>query len=144
MNQTSFLLPSEPQVQPKAVLYPNHYVWFVFLSALDLMLTWIILHRGGGEVNLLASSILGNWGLIGFVVYKFILVTLVLCICEYVGRKNRALGRKLATAGVVITSFPIVVAFGLLWIHFPHLPIEALPSDELPRQLVSEPLVNLH
>ena len=28
----------------RSVLYPNAYVWFVFLAALDIMLTYLILH----------------------------------------------------------------------------------------------------
>src|SRR5262249_30759008 len=32
------------------VRYPNEYVWLVFVSALDVMLTWVVLSTGGGEV----------------------------------------------------------------------------------------------
>ncbi|MCP4594048.1 MAG: hypothetical protein GY842_25220, partial [bacterium] len=39
------------------VLYPDIYVWFVFLAAVDLMLTWVILATGGKELNWIAASI---------------------------------------------------------------------------------------
>ena len=29
--------------------YPQAYVWFIFVSALDLMMTWVVLYFGGRE-----------------------------------------------------------------------------------------------
>ena len=97
------------------VLYENHYAWFVLVSALDLMLTWIVLHAGGREANAIAAAVLQRWGLEGMVVFKFALVVFVIALCEVIGRRNHAAGRRLATWAVALTCLPLVVAVGLLW-----------------------------
>lgn len=98
-------------------LYPNRYVWFVFLSAMDVMMTYVVLRFGGSEANNVAAWILYHWGFIGMIIFKFVLVALVIIICEYVGRRNRSYGRLLIHAGLVLTCLPVVIAFGLLIIE---------------------------
>ncbi len=93
------------------MLYPDHYVWFVFLSALDLMLTWVILHNAGVEVNPVACLILDAQGLPGLAAFKFALVMFVIVMCEWVGRSDRRRGRKLSEWAVAITAIPVTVAF---------------------------------
>ena len=46
----------EPTVVKSPVLYENHYTWFVLVSALDIMLTWLVLHAGGREANAIADA----------------------------------------------------------------------------------------
>ena len=107
----------EPPARPKALAllqaarYPQLYVWFIFVSALDLMLTWVVLYFGGREVNLLADFILQRWALTGMVIYKFMLVVLVIFICEVVGYYRAKAGRNLARFAVAITLLPVIVAF---------------------------------
>jgi len=95
----------------RAARYPQAYVWFVFVSALDLMMTWVVLYFGGREVNVLADYILDRWALTGMVVYKFALVILVIFICEIVGHYRPRLGRRLSIFAVVITLVPVIIAF---------------------------------
>ena len=99
------------------MLYQNEYAWFVLVSALDVMLTWVILVLGGREVNAVANSVLSRWGLRGLVAFKFALVVFVILICEAVGRRRPETGRKLARAAVAITCFPLVWA-GLLLVRY--------------------------
>jgi hypothetical protein len=94
----------------RAVLYPGTYTWFVFLASLDVMLTWIILHFDGSELNVLADWIIRHYDLRGIVVYKFALIVLVVLVCEVVGRRRYATGLRLARWAVALTAFPIVVA----------------------------------
>lgn len=107
----------EPPARPKALAllqaarYPQAYVWFIFVSALDLMLTWVVLYFGGREVNLLADFILERWTLTGMVIYKFVLVVFVIFICEIVGHYRAKAGRNLARFAVAITLLPVIVAF---------------------------------
>ncbi|HEV2296038.1 MAG TPA: DUF5658 family protein [Tepidisphaeraceae bacterium] len=96
------------------VLYENHYIWFVLVSALDVMFTWIVLHAGGREANAIAAAVLNRFGLGGMVVFKFALVILVIVLCETVGRRNRDAGRRLATWAVGLTCVPLVIAVLLL------------------------------
>jgi hypothetical protein len=95
----------------RAARYPQAYVWFIFVSALDLMMTWVILYFGGREVNLLADYILERWALTGMVIYKFALVILVIFICEIVGQHRPRLGRRLSIFAVLITLVPVIIAF---------------------------------
>jgi hypothetical protein len=104
------------------VRYPNAYVWFVFLAALDVILTYLILHpvlfsRGadmtesrGIEANALADWIIERWDVPGMVAFKFVLVVLVVLLCEVIGRRKDETGRRIAEWAVAITSIPVVVA----------------------------------
>ncbi|RMF83910.1 MAG: hypothetical protein D6744_03945 [Planctomycetota bacterium] len=120
------------------MLYPNVYVWFVFVAALDVMCTYVILHPvlfpaplppaatpespdldahllsaaepRGQEVNALAAWVIEHGGMPGTVGYKFSLVLLIVLICEIVGRRRYRLGRRLAEWSVAITTIPVIVA----------------------------------
>jgi hypothetical protein len=92
------------------VLYPHTYVWYVFVSALDVLFTRVMLHFGGYEVNQLANWVLQRWDIAGMVLFKFALVTLVICICEFVGRKRYRVGRDLGYWAVGITWIPVLLA----------------------------------
>jgi hypothetical protein len=99
---------------PREMLYPNEYVWLVFVSALDIMFTWVVLHHGGYEANALAARALENFGLPGLVLYKFAFVVLVIVICEVVGRRKVGTGRKLALVAIGITCVPVAIAVVLV------------------------------
>ena len=107
-------IPRLPAFLTEPLRYPRHYFWFVFASALDLILTWTVLHFGGAEVNRLADRILERGGLPAIVVYKFGLVMLVILICQIVGRTDERRGRLLACSSVAITAFPVLVGVAQL------------------------------
>ena len=100
-------------------LYPNFYVWYVFLSSLDIMMTWIILSPPfeGREVNWLANWIIQHGGMHAMIPYKFALVGLVIAVCEIVGRIRPNTGERLAAWSVAITCIPVVVAFAQLLVN---------------------------
>ena len=102
---------------PGAPRYPNHYTWFVFISALDIMLTWIILFFGGYEVNGLADFIIARFGLPGLVMFKFGIVVFVIFLCETVGRRKHLSGKQLAEWAIAITCIPVAVALYQLLSH---------------------------
>jgi hypothetical protein len=105
---------NDPPRRTAGVLYPTQYVWFVFFSAMDVMMTWIVLWRGGREVNHWANVILQRWDLTGLVIFRFALVILIILICETIGRRHRTAGKNLATAAIAITCLPVALAFVLL------------------------------
>jgi len=92
------------------MLYPNQYVWFVFVAALDIMLTWTILGIGGREVNLLADAVIAYRGLAGLILFKFSLTVFVILMSESIGRRRYQTGRSLAEWSVAISAIPVVVA----------------------------------
>ncbi len=93
----------------RAARYPELYTWYVFVSALDVLFTWLILKNGGHEVNMLADWIIDQHDLPGLTVFKFSTVVLVVLICEVIGRHRQELGAKLARWAVAISAFPVVV-----------------------------------
>jgi len=104
----------------RAVLFPNVYVWYVFLATLDVILTGVILSElfseidvyaepRGSEVNPLADWIIRVGGMPGVAAFKFALVFLVLCICEIVGRRRAETGRRLAQWAVALSAIPVIV-----------------------------------
>jgi uncharacterized membrane protein len=120
------------------VLYPDRYAWYVLTSALDVMVTVMVLvHLGAREVNTIAQwsiNQFGTWGLIGL---KFMSVALVIAICEYVGRRRERSGRWLATAAIFASLLPVFAAMTQVvyllsrgemevqpWPHQPELPDE--------------------
>jgi hypothetical protein len=96
------------------VLFPDRYLWLVFLSALDVMLTRVILFLGGNEVNPLADAIIQDWGMPGLSLFKFLIIAFVITACEYIGRMSKSQGRRLAIIGVCIAAFPVVWSSVLL------------------------------
>ena len=95
----------------RPVLYPNQYVWYVFATSLDIMVTVFVLsHLGMREANTFAQwsiAQFGTWGLIGL---KFITVVLVVAICEFVGRRNHLAGRRLACWSILASLLPVIAA----------------------------------
>jgi hypothetical protein len=99
------------------MLHPNEYVWLVFVSTLDVMLTWAILQRGGIEVNPVAALIIGHWGLNGAIAFKFALILFVIVVCEHVGRSRPRTARILARLAVAISALPVAWSLALLLMH---------------------------
>jgi hypothetical protein len=93
------------------MIHPNAYVWFVLLSSLDAMLTWVILKLDGEELNAVANAVIEYGGLRGMLLFKFALVIFVVVMCEGVSRRNLRAGTRLAEWSVAITSIPVVLAF---------------------------------
>ncbi|MEE2719106.1 MAG: DUF5658 family protein [Planctomycetota bacterium] len=114
----------------KAVLYPNLYLWLIFVSALDVVLTRVILFFGGTEVNPIADWILGEFGRMGMSLFKFIIVAFVVVCCEIVGRQKWRVGRNLARASIIISMAPVVwSSFIILSLIMNPPPLPDLPED---------------
>ena len=88
--------------------YQNAYIWFIFVSSLDIMLTWVILRNGGEEVNPVAKLVIDTWGLNGAILFKFALVLFVIVSCEVVARVRPRTAHLLIWFGVLISAFPPV------------------------------------
>jgi len=98
--------------------YQNSYALFVFVSCLDIILTWVILYRGGVEVNPVAKLVIDAWGLPGAIIFKLSLMLFVIIACEIVGRKSDLKGRVLALVAILISSFPVVWSLTLLTLNW--------------------------
>ncbi len=111
-----------PLSQPE-MLYQSAYVWFVFVSALDIMLTWKILDKGGDEVNPVAREVIDLWGFEGAILFKFAVVVWVVLACELVGRRRPVTGRRLAWTAVIVSGSPVVYSLALLLDHLVLRPV---------------------
>lgn len=103
------------------MLFQQAYVWVIFLSALDIMLTWVILARSGVEANPVARAVINTWDLPGAIAFKFALVMLAIVICEIVGRRRPSTGWSLAIASALINAIPVgwsIALIALNWSHF--------------------------
>src|SRR3712207_3357228 len=109
------LSPAQPR--PGELLYQNAYVWFVFVASLDVMFTWLILGLGGEEVNRFARAVIQLGGFPAMIAFKFIIVAVVVLICEAVGRRKYEVGRRVARLAVIITCLPPALAFIQLVLH---------------------------
>ncbi|MDG2053945.1 MAG: DUF5658 family protein [Phycisphaerales bacterium] len=123
------------------VLYPNTYVWLVFVSAMDIIMTRIVLAFGGSEVNPIALLAIEGGGLWGLIVFKFVIIALVIILCEIIGRHKYRTGKRLSIFGVVVSAMPGAWAFVLLLTHDP-LPVDQ-PNPEA-RTRVIESVVGGH
>ena len=103
-----------PDKKDSHALYPTHYTWLIFLSAMDIMMTFIVLYRGGRELNGIAAQIITHFDLPGMVIFKFAIVVFFITVCQLVGRRNLAAGRRLAVASILITAIPVALSFYLL------------------------------
>ncbi len=97
--------------------FQNAYVWLVFVSSLDIMLTWKILDRGGVEVNPVARIVIDAWGMHGAIAFKFALMLWVIVACELLARRKRSAGRFLAFLAVGISASPVAWSLCLLAWH---------------------------
>jgi len=112
------------------VLYPNAYVWLVFVSAMDVIMTRIVLAFGGSEVNPVALLAIKGGGLWGLIVFKFAIIAGVIVLCEFIGRHKYGTGRWLSIFGVVISALPSLWAFVLLLTREPLPDEEPLPAGK--------------
>lgn len=70
------------------VTLAQEYLAFTLLNLFDLFLTGYIFHHGGIEANGLAAWIFKVGHGLGFAIYKFLLVTIVILVCERIAVVN--------------------------------------------------------
>lgn len=91
------------------VLHPDRYAWHVLMPALDILITvTVLVHLGMREADTIAQwsiTPLGTWGLIGL---SFLSV--VVMICEYVGRRDAPRGRRLTVVAIAVSALPVNAA----------------------------------
>jgi hypothetical protein len=94
------------------ILYPKTYAAFLFVAAMDVICTWVVLALGGRELNAFANMLLQRWDVHGLLALKFSVCVMVLITCEFIGRRRPATAVRLAIAAIVLNIFPVVVGTG--------------------------------
>lgn len=105
---------SQPVAEGRHVMFPNHYAWFVLASTLDILMTAIVLNLGGIEVNPIADFVIGRFGMHGAMIFKFLMVIFVVCMCEMIGRRNLARGRQVASFAIIVPTFGALMGYTLV------------------------------
>jgi hypothetical protein len=85
--------------------------WFVLASALDFMMTYIMLQHQEVqfvESNPIALFFINHWGIKGLLYFKMAVVAFVALICQIIARENLQLGRKVLFAGTAIVGTVVV------------------------------------
>ena len=101
----------------RPMLIQSEYVWFVFFSALDVLLTWAIFAADGTEMNPIAALVIDLWDLPGAIVFKFGLTLFVIIACEIIAGHRYRTALRLARLAVVVSAFPVCYSLMLLWYH---------------------------
>jgi len=100
--------------------FASIYRWFALLAVLDVLLTSIILTLGGTESNALACLAFRTLGVWGLILLKLGCASVLIAVCERVGRERPALARQLARAAVAANCVPVafgVVCMGIFAMH---------------------------
>jgi len=94
----------------RPVTFPNRYLVLTFFAAMDVILTALILHLGGREVNALAEALIQRYGLWGIVAFKFVVVAWVVIVAEFVVRRDERAARVLMRWTIALNVLPVVMA----------------------------------
>jgi hypothetical protein len=89
--------------------------WFILLSFLDLLLTFVLLQDGGfRESNPLALRVLSSVGLRGLILFKFGLVTFVCVLTQIIARRQLPAARTVIQFAIVASAIVLLFSAWLL------------------------------
>ncbi len=98
------------------VLLDTEIGWLLVLSAADIFLTHALLRQGQRfyESNPLADWFFQRYNIAGLVAYKFLIISVVIIICEFVERRRPGLGRLVLQIGIVAAGGVVVYSLYLV------------------------------
>jgi hypothetical protein len=94
------------------VVLAQEYLGFLLLNLFDLMMTGYIFRHSGQEANGLALWVLHHFGLMGFAIFKFLMVVFIILICEAISFHS------VTRAKQVITGACVLYVLVVLWEAF--------------------------
>lgn len=107
---------TESLAEPK---YRDLVAAFLLVSFADLFATLRLLAMGAiREGNAVANWVLAQFGGIGFIIFKVLLVALVLIIAGYINTRRPGVARSVLWAGILITGVVLLrhIAIMLRWL----------------------------
>ena len=87
---------------------------FILLNCLDIFLTYVLLQLGAMEANPFANYFFQRWNIVGMVVFKLVIVTIVCVIAQLVGTRRLTTARMLLMSGSLIVGGVVVYSLSLL------------------------------
>lgn len=109
--------PTNPQPEPilyRKLLFTRYYAWFITASALDIVMTALVLSAGGREANPFASYVISRFGMHGAMAFKFMTAAFVIVCCEIIGRQDERKGRFVARFAIAIPAFAAMLGYFLI------------------------------
>jgi len=111
--------------QRRGLLFETELSWFVLASALDVAMTFLVLHHSNNgmtrapivESNPLAQWFIDHWGFRGMAGYKLIMTLIVVVIAEIVGRQKPLVARMLLWGGTIVVGSVVIHSLRLLLAH---------------------------
>ncbi|MDA1008643.1 MAG: DUF5658 family protein [Planctomycetota bacterium] len=97
--------------------YAPLIVVLLFVSALDVILTHVIIDRGGIEINPVANLVFEHWSVFGLAAFKYALVTFYIIIVQQIATMKEATAYRTMVAGIAISCMPVVWSCLLLATH---------------------------
>ncbi|CAN5788389.1 hypothetical protein BH23PLA1_BH23PLA1_28540 [soil metagenome] len=103
----------------EGVLLDREIGWLLVLSATDIFLTHALLRQGQRfyESNPVADWFFQRYNIAGLVAYKFLIISVVIVICEFVERRRPGLGRRVLQIGIVAAGGVVVYSLSLIVRH---------------------------
>ena len=109
----------------RRMLFETEVSWFVLASALDVAMTFLVLHYSSNgmthgtfvESNPLARWFIGHWGFRGMAGYKLLMTLIVVVIAEFVGRQKPMVARILLWGGTIVVASVVIHSVQLLLAH---------------------------
>jgi hypothetical protein len=126
------------------VLLAQEYLAFMLLNLFDLFLTGWIFRNNGSEANGLAVFILDHFHLIGFVIYKFFLVVIVVLACEGISVQSIRKSRIVITAGCLVYLFIVFWECFLIVTYINGPKHQDIEGDQAAALYAAQPSIPLH
>jgi DMSO/TMAO reductase YedYZ heme-binding membrane subunit len=99
------------------VILAQEYLAFTLLNLFDLFLTGYLFDYGGLEGNAVAALIWKNYHEVGFTLYKFLLVALVITVCEMISLGSVRKARFVVTFGCFVYVLVVLYECSLIYGH---------------------------
>ncbi len=119
----------------KDLILAQEYLAFLLLNLFDLFLTGYIFKHHGMEANGIALWVLHRYGLLGFAVFKFLLVTVLVIICEVIATHKLKSARMVILLGCFVYGFVVIYESVLIFQHIDHPEVEQSKILSAPRSL---------
>ena len=109
----------------RGLLFETEVSWFVLVSALDVALTFLVLHYSNSgmthapivESNPVAQWFIVRWGFQGMAGYKLMMTLTVVVIAEFVGRQKPMVAKVLLWGGTIVVGAVVIHSARLLMAH---------------------------
>ena len=112
----------ETGVLKRDLTLAQEYLGFLLLNLFDLFLTGYIFRHSGQEANGVASWVLIHFKLRGFALFKFIMVVVIILICEMISMKSVKTAKALIVGACMLYVTVVIYECFLIWLYIDRPP----------------------